>query len=120
MAAYDLEARDTAAIALAPVSQGGFGQVVQITRGGVAEFQTGSGLEQTYSASSIDGTLILAGDKLFLLSPFNIAGVPITPPEPDLDRIQFADGSTWQIKRVDPLSPAGTVIMFTLQLRSSG
>jgi hypothetical protein len=118
--AFDVRARAAAAAALAPIAQGGSGQVVQISRPGVTEVQIGSGVEETYSARSIDGTLIMAGDKRFLLSPLNDAGAPITPPEPDLDRLTLADGVTWAIKTVEPAQPAGLACMFILQLRASG
>lgn len=120
MPAYDVRARAQAGRMLAPIAQSGKGQVVKITRRGVAEYQTTSGVEEAYRAESIDGTLILTGDKKFLLSPFNSAGQPITQPEVDLCRLELADGSTWVIKACDPLKPAGLVIMTTLQLRGTG
>jgi len=80
--------------------------------------QTVTGVEEFYSARSIDGTLILAGDKKFHLSPLNAAGAAITPPVAE-DKITFADGAVWTIKAVMPVSPAGTPVLFTLQIRKT-
>lgn len=133
MANYDVRARAAAGRALAPIAQGGKGQVVTISTSTPGVFnpatsvtpvvtvvQTGSGVEEAYQARSIDGTLILVGDKKFILSPFNSAGGLLTKPEPDKSTVTLADGSLWTVKRVDPLSPAGLDIMFTLQLRGAG
>lgn len=128
---YDLEDRLGAAEDLAPISAGGLGQAVTITTPfagvynpatgavstGSATTQAGSGVEEAYSAYSIDGVRVRAGDKKFLLSALNTAGGAITAPVADRDTLTLADGSEWTIKKVDPLAPAGTAIMFTLQLR---
>jgi hypothetical protein len=135
---YDLEDRLGAAEDLAPISQGGSGQMVTITTpfvgvfdpatdttsAGAATTQIGSGVEVAYSANSVDGTLIRTGDKQFLLSAltFGADGVvtetPLTAPVAHRDTLTFGDGAVWAIKRVDPLSPAGRPIIYTLQLRS--
>jgi hypothetical protein len=127
---YDLEDRLGAAEDLAPIAQGGSGEVVTITSPGVDTFnpatdtttpgtpvvQTGSGVEDTYSAFAIGTGLVLAGDVKFLLSALNSAGAPLTPPVAGQSQLTKADG-TWAIMRADPLQPAGTPVMFTLQLR---
>lgn len=79
--------------------------------------QTVMGLEDSYSAFSIDGTLVKAGDKKLYLSPLDTAGAAITPPVPE-DTVTLADGSLWTVKKVDPTSPAGQPVLFTLQLRA--
>lgn len=131
MTAYDVRARSQAGRMLAPVAQGGKGQVVTLSRvtagvynpatgvveGGGPSSQTCSGVEESYSAFSISSGLVLAGDKKFLLSPFKSDGTPISPPIPDVDTLTYADGAAWTVKKSDPLSPAGTVVMYTLQLR---
>ncbi len=136
MARFDIEERLSAAQDLAPVEQGGSGQLVRINTpaegvidpqtdlitGGSAVVQIGSGMEEAYSAHSIDGTLILAGDRKFMLAAlrFDAAGgitsIAMTAPVPNRDSLTKADG-TWSIKRVDALSPAGIAIFYTLQLR---
>lgn len=132
MASYDERARAAAARALAPIAQGGKGQAVTITTSTPGTFdpatsivpvtdvvQTGSGVEEAYSSRSVDGTLILVGDKKFLLSPLNSVGGVLTAPKPDKSVLTLADGSRWTVKRVDPLAPAGLATMFTLQLRGA-
>jgi hypothetical protein len=131
--AYDVRARSQAARMLAPIASGGKGQVVTLSRvvagvynpatgvveGGGPVSQTCSGVEESYSAYSIAAGLVLAGDKRFLLSPLSSAGAAITPPIPDVDTLTMADGVAWTVKKSDPLSPAGTPVLFTLQLRKA-
>jgi len=116
---------------LAPIAQGGKGQVVTITTPfagvhdpatgtvstGSATTQTGSGVEEAYSSFSVDGERVRASDKKFLLSPLNSAGAAITAPVADRDTLTLADASIWTIKKVDALKPAGMAVMYTLQLR---
>lgn len=132
MTAYDVRAKATAGRMLAPIANGGKGQVVTITTttggafneatdtttGATTTTQTGSGVVENYSAHSIDGTVIQAGDIKLLLSPLNSAGAAITKPVADKSTVTLADGSAWAVKRVDPLSPAGVVVLFELQMRS--
>lgn len=126
---YDLEERIAAAEDLAPIAQGGFGQVVTLTHvtpgsydtatatetGATTTTQTGSGVEIAYTAREIDGNTIRVGDKKLLLSPLNSAGAALLAPELG-DTAALASG-TWTILAIEPLSPAGTVIMWTLHLR---
>lgn len=131
MTAYDVRARASAGRALAPIASGGKGQVVTLTyqstaydtATGVATVTTttatGSGVEESYSAFSIAQGLVLAGDKKFLLSPLTSAGAAITPPVPDKTTLTMADGVGWTVKKSDPLSPAGTPILYELQLRKA-
>lgn len=131
MTAYDVRAKAQAARTLNTKANGGRGQAVTLTRQtgsydtstGVNTLttttQTGSGVEEAYSSRSIDGALIKVGDKKFLLSPLNSSGADLTAPVADETTITLADASVWTVKRVDPLAPAGTVVMFTLQLRGA-
>ena len=80
--------------------------------------QTVKGVEEAYSARSIDGTLILAGDKKLHVSPLNAAGAAITAPQVE-STVTFTDGSVWTVKAVMPLSPGGTPLLYTLQLRKN-
>lgn len=134
MAAYDLEAKADAAAELAPIAQGGSGQVVTITAPGTPGTydpatdtttggsgpvtHIGSGLEEKYSAFSVASGVVAAGDVKFLLSPLKGDGADMPQPVPDSWTLTKADGA-WAIKAVEPLSPAGTDVMFTLQLRRS-
>lgn len=110
---------------------GEFGQAVTLTRSvpgaynpttgtnGAATVTTQSCLavEEAYKAREIDGTLIKAGDKKLILSPQTAAGATVTAPT-EGDTVTFAgDADPWTIKSVEPLSPGGTALLYTLQLR---
>ena len=66
-----------------------------------------------YSDREIDGTRILASDLKVLVAP----EVEIEPLPSDL--LVLADGRTLAIVTVTPLSPAGTVVLWTIQARSA-
>lgn len=106
-----------------------FGQPVTLTRSTPGSYdaatgtvtnstttQSGLGVEEAYSARSIDGALILSGDKKLMLSVETAAGAAITAPQVE-DTVTFPDTSVWTIKAVEPLSPGGTALIYTLQLR---
>lgn len=130
MVAYDVRARNTAVRMLKPKSQGGKGQEVTVeivsggtfdpatdtTTGETTTTETGSGVEEAYSAQSIDGTTILSGDVKFLLSPLKTDGTALTAPVADRSTLTKDDGA-WIVKKVDRIAPAGTVVMYILQLR---
>lgn len=132
MADYDLEARADAVAELAPIAQGGSGQTVTlhqpvtdgvydpatdtVTGASLADDHEGSGVELQYDARSIDGTVILAGDVKFVLSPEKTDGTLMPQPVADVDTLVYG-GKTWTIKRVNTLSPAGNIVLFELQLR---
>lgn len=132
--AYDDRAKAAAARALAPIAQGGKGQEVTLhqpgtggtydpatdttTGGSAAVDHVGSGLEEAYSAFSVASGVVAAGDIKLLLSPLKADGSDMPQPVADSWTLTKADG-TWAIKKVDPLSPAGTDVMFTLQLARS-
>ncbi len=132
MTAYDVRAKAQAARVLNTIAGGGKGQAVTLTRqvtGGynlangtdtlTTTTQTGSGVDMDYSSRAIDGDLVKAGDRKLLLSPLNSAGAALTAPVADETTVTLADGSVWTVKRVETLAPAGTVILFTLQLRGA-
>lgn len=73
-------------------------------------------VEEAYRAGEIDGTLVRAGDKKLILSPKVSSGASVTAPD-TTDTVTFADGSVWTVKAVEPLSPGGTALIYTLQLR---
>ena len=64
-----------------------------------------------YRDSQVDGSLILAGDKLVYLST---QGLAVTPDAKD--KIEIA-GERHEIVNLDALSPAGTVVYWQLQVR---
>jgi len=71
----------------------------------------GTGATFDYAARDIDGTLIQAGDQRLLLSP---ASPMVEPKTSDLIVI---GSTTYTVQRAGKVSPAGTSIVFELQLR---
>ncbi len=132
MADYDVEAQADAAAELAPIAQGGSGQVVTINRAGdgagtrdddtgvytppAPVTQEGSGIELSFSANEIDGSRILATDKKFLLSPFATDGEPMTAAV--VGATFTAGAKSSRIEGVDTLAPTGLPLTITLQLRA--
>jgi hypothetical protein len=129
MAELQIRARAIAATVLAPRARGGFGQEAMVIGAAPAGYdpatrtaetvpapiQTGSGVEVAYEARDIDGTLVRAGDRKFLLSPVTTSGYPLDPPAVD-DQLAVA-GRTWTIKAVLPFAPAGEPLYYALNLR---
>jgi hypothetical protein len=129
---YDLDAMADAGAALAPISAGGFGQVVTLTHesspvrsadtGDITSTpttQTGSGVSDFYKPIEIDGARIQGTDLKFYLSPLNAAGLPLTPPSMG-DTLTDANGKIWRIMNPQAFAPAGTVVFTILQLRGTG
>lgn len=67
-----------------------------------------------YSQREIDGTLIMSGDKKVLIST---SGLQVSPEPGDEFRIQ---GERFSVINVQPLSPAGTVVLWEAQARRIG
>jgi hypothetical protein len=144
--AYDVRARASAARALAPIASGGKGQPITLTRVTNGDYdeatgtipqvtttQTGSGAVFEYTTfirsgvRNEPGTLILAGDKQLLLSPFKADGTPLDPPQTN-DTVTFdvLDGAgnvigtkTATITALAPLSPAGVAVYFECNIRGA-
>lgn len=138
MTAYDVRARASAGRALAPIARGGKGQVVVLTRVTVGAYDPATGTipqvitSQTTSGAVFEytsflrgglrnepGSLILAGDKQILISPFKADGTPLDPPPQTDDTVTLADGSTFTITHNSPLSPAGTAVIFDCNIRGA-
>ena len=65
-----------------------------------------------YKTMEIDGTRVQASDRKALVAP---GGLTV---EPTLsDQLVEADGTVWSIVRVEPLRPAETTVLYTLQVR---
>lgn len=74
---------------------------------------TGFGLVFDYSSTLIDGVQIKAQDKRLLLEP-NLSGGNV----PMIDDVVTTANGDYTALRVEPLSPAGTVVKYDVQLRS--
>ncbi|MDP1599014.1 hypothetical protein [Phenylobacterium sp.] len=100
-----------------PAIDGAYDPMTDTVIGGSAPIvQHGSGSQKSYSARSIDGTVIQQGDVQFMLSPLKTDGSPISAPVADRDTLTKLDGP-WAIKHVDTVAPAGVPVLFKLQLR---
>ena len=129
---YDVRARTTAGRLLNSKANGGKGQAITLTRQSTGTYNPATGTNAVttstqnctgvvieYDAKAIDGDLVRMGDKKLLLSPLNTAGTAITAPVPDESTVTLADASVWTVKNVDTLDPAGTAILYTLQIRGA-
>ena len=133
MTIYD-NGRALAIRQLAPVAQGGKGQVVTLTyhppgtyEGGEVTqpepvVQTCSGVEKAIKVDRVNGSTILAGDSEFVLSPVTTAGADLQLPAdlPLQAVLTLADGTEKQVVGLDPKKPSGLLISATLQLRGAG
>lgn len=113
---------------LALVDDGGKGQAITITarapgarnadtgvRTVTPTAHIGSGIERSYTAREIDGTVIQRGDKKFMLSPLKSDGTVM--PIPTTKDQATLGGKSWTIESVDARTPAGEFIYAYLQLR---
>ena len=69
---------------------------------------TTTGLLRKYPDKMIDGTRILSGDRELILSNEQ---EPLPSDKPTIN------GEDWSIESIDTLSPAGTVVIYTVQVR---
>ena len=77
--------------------------------------QTGYGAVFDYADKNIDGVLILSGDKQLLLSAVNSTGTALTAPE--VNDTVTVGMVVMTITRIKTLSPAGTTVLFDINLR---
>ena len=103
-----------------------FGQTVTITRRTAGTYnvstgvatptettQTGTGAMLEWADNLINGTLIKSGDRRLLLSAVGITS-------PVLGDTVTADGTVYTIVApLKPFSPAGTVVMYEINLRGT-
>jgi len=103
------------------------GQAVVLKHTVVGEYVPGSGVETTVSTQygtgavvdwenqAIDGTIIRQGDRRLLLSALNTAGAALTAPA--IEDTATVGGVTYTITQVKQTNPAGTVVLYDLNLR---
>lgn len=117
---------------LAPIAEGGKGQIVTLTYTYVVEYdveageaetvpyvQEGSGVEVGIKAERVNGTSILTGDSILKLSPVRTDGLDlVVPPDTAITTtVTLADGTQKTVARVERKAPSGLLIMLELQLR---
>lgn len=66
-----------------------------------------------FTTSRIDGTLVKEGDQEVLVPASGLGIVP----NASVDSIIRADSSVWRIVRVTSVDPAGTPLLYKLQVR---
>lgn len=124
---YD-RAKAMAARQLAPRSRGGKGLEMTLRKTTAGEYDpeigtstdttvdyAGSAFRQEYDLKDIDGSLVKAGDVLFLVSPLLLDGTD-TPEPMTLDIILF-DGQQYIAQTVKPWNYAGLAVGFEVQGR---
>lgn len=69
-----------------------------------------------YKLSEIDGTQVQRGDKRALINPADTSGTAFTMT--GHDKVTF-DSKEHEVVHVEPVSPAGTTVLYKAQLRGS-
>ena len=103
------------------------GQAVTLIHTVTGEYVPGSGVETStatqygtgavvdWENQAIDGTIIRQGDRRLLLSALNTAGAALTAPA--IEDTATVGGVTYTITQVKQTNPAGTVVLYDLNLR---
>ena len=65
---------------------------------------------KSYSAKEIDGTMIRLGDKAAIVAAYDL-------PEPATSDFLALSGKRWKIVSVKSIEPAGTAIIYNVQVR---
>lgn len=86
----------------------GFNPITGINTTSTSTF-TGYGVSTNYNQNQIDGTIVQNGDILFILES--------TDTEPELEDTIVIDSVNYIVKNVIEVSPAGTTVIYKLQLR---
>lgn len=76
---------------------------------------TGRGAVFDYKQTDINATLVQAGDQRLYLSPFQADGTAM--PEPKTSDEIVIGSTTYSIVRAGKVAPAGTKVLYDLQLR---
>lgn len=100
---------------------GTFNPATDTTTGGSAPTtEDGFGVEDKFDAYTVSTSAgsILATDVKLLLSPLKADGQVIAPPVQDVTRITLSGGRSFLVKRSDATRPAGTTVLYEVQLRA--
>lgn len=97
-------------VTLSSPEGGAYSPATGLTQPAAASVAT-RGVALAYPARAVDGTTILQGDVRLLLSP---------AVDPRAYKVATFDGVAHAIVAVQPLSPAGTVLLYELQVRRGG
>lgn len=124
------QARATAARMLAPRSRGGYGLELTLDRKFQGEYDPrsdelprqnvayeGSGFRGAFQFGQVDGTNVIAGDVILVMSPMQLNGEPMPTPEVG-DHVLF-DGVDYTVKDVSAWNYAGLDCGFSLHARAA-
>lgn len=78
--------------------------------------QTVYGAVFDYGIDHIDGTLIQAGDKQLLISPFNSAGAALTAPQIN-DTVTLGGVTYTLVEPLKTINPGGTTVLYDCNIR---
>lgn len=96
------------AVVLLRNTPGTFDRVTGVDTGATTAELTTTGLQKSYRADLIDGTRIRHGDKLYVLDDTQ---VPVLT-----DKVKVGP-EYWSIVNIDEKNPAGTAIVYFVQVR---
>ena len=77
--------------------------------GGTTTTYASTGVLLHFQSNRIDGSFVIASDRRFLMS----AGST-----PEISDVITVDSIAYQVLAVNPINPAGTAVMYELQLRA--
>lgn len=97
-----------ATITISRVTGETFDRVAGTVSGGSTSTFTPKGIIKNYKKNEIDGTRILAGDRLLVLDD---------TVEPLMDDTISSSGDDWNIVDVEVKNPAGTPLVYFAQIR---
>jgi hypothetical protein len=116
LTAADMLAEDGQSMTLAYVGAGTYDPATGTTSGSPASPATVKGAIFPLSPFRKAQGNIVEGDQQLLLSALNTAGVAITAPQVN-GTITDANAKVWTIIAVEPLSPAGTDVLYDCIVR---
>jgi|TARA_R110000744_G_scaffold6867_7_gene23737 hypothetical protein len=88
---------------------GTFDPATGVTTSGTTTAYTGNGALLDFDVSRVDGTSVLRTDKRFVLEAASV---------PEVSDIVTINSIAYQVVSIRETNPAGTVVMYELQLRS--
>jgi len=103
-------------LTLTRITAGTYNPATGAMTGASTSTQSAYGAIFDYGAKQIDGTLIKAGDKQLLLSPFKTDGTALTAPVLG-DTVSIGGVVFTLVEPLKEVNPAGTVVLFDVNLR---
>jgi len=79
------------------------------TSGGSTTAYSAKGVLLNFNTARIDGTWVISSDRRFIMDAGSI---------PEISDVITVDSIAYQVLAVSPINPAGTVVIYELQLRA--